>query len=144
MDTHEELKVWLRAYINAKSQTGLDVLDTQYDSGGFDVYVKLKDKEQFFLIKSNFDIKSIEKAIPFDKPTYLVVPNRHEVLGEVLSHWDTLVGYPKLCILFVNPRAPYERKWQLYPATHDRLIGRKNLKSALLSLFSQVPEYINK
>ena len=35
-----------------------------YDSGGFDVYVKLKDKEQFFLIKSNFDIKSIEKAIP--------------------------------------------------------------------------------
>ena len=141
MDIKEDLVAWLHHHLAARNQILDEVIEMQDDSGGWDVYLKTKSKEQFYLVLPALVVSSVVAKAKPDAHVCVVVPNNHRAVQETINHWDELARLPKLCIIYANPHAPYDKKWSIYPATHEKLIGKKNLKTALMTLFAGVPEY---
>ena len=70
---------------------------------------------------------------------FLVCYNTPENLDFLIVNWDALVKFKRnFCMIFVNPFSTTDKKWAVYPATHDIITERPALKSGLQVLFSTV------
>ena len=70
---------------------------------------------------------------------FLVCYNTAENLDFLITNWDALVKFKRnFCVIFINPFSATDKKWAVYPATHDLITERPALKSGLQVLFSTV------
>ena len=74
------------------------------------------------------------------EPVFVIVNNSKQSFNELVDHWNELKTFPKLCIVFVNPDSDLEKKWLIYPYTHDRISDPQSLKLGLKTLFETVRE----
>ena len=84
-------------------------------------------------------IKDIELPDSSDYSS-LVVLNNKENLKKVIEDWSKLTKDPKFRIFFVNPCV--NKRWIIYPYTHNRITEKSALKPGLNALFESV-ESIN-
>ncbi len=102
------------------------------------VHVKYKDREQFILVipyLENFDF--LEK---FEKQNYymVVVLNTKENLDQLIKNWARLIGFKFLSVFFVNPWSSLDKKWIIYPYTHNNIADTSSLSTGLKSMFEMV------
>ena len=70
---------------------------------------------------------------------FLICYNTKENLNFLIKNWEVLVKFKRnFCIMFINPFSKTEKKWAIYPATHDLITERSALKLGLEVLFSTV------
>ena len=107
-----------------------------------DFSVKYKDgKELYFIIKPLIDdIDKILKKINKDSYTSIITLNNKNNLDVVVKNWKKLIEYKFLSIYFINPFSESDKKWVIYPYTHNKISDENSLELGLKSMFEMVEQ----
>lgn len=135
----EKLKEWTIQFIKQKDILQKSIVELKANHV---IHVKTKDKEQVYIVMPSID--GFQEAIEYaEKGLWVgvVCYNTRHNLELLIKNWQTLIKYPKLCMFFVNPESSLDKKWIIYPATHNKICDPKNLKQGLESMFVMVEEY---
>ena len=69
----------------------------------------------------------------------MVTYNTKEAFDAVIKNWEKLAKFKRhFSIYFVNPFSRTEKRWTIYPMTHDMVTEKAGLKPGLASLFLTV------
>jgi len=135
----KELKEWLVHYIKNR-----DILLKQIDSVNekdkeWDVVVKTKaGGERYYLIIPELEnLDEIAKKLD-DKTITLIVLNKKKNLDILIENWSKITHHPKFCIVFANPKSELEKKWLVFPHTHEKVTEKASLTRGLKTLFQTV------
>ena len=107
------------------------------------VIAKLKDgKEHAYLIEPFLDESNLNAALEKIKGyeyCSLVSYNTEKAFEAVIKNWDKLAKFKRhFSIYLVNPFSKTEKRWTIYPMTHDLITDKAGLKSGLVALFITV------
>jgi precorrin-6B methylase 1 len=134
----DALTDWTEHYLKNKDLLLKNIVSIQRGDG-WTLTVIRKDGAQHILIVPH--LTSLETLFSRMQPelnAVLVVLNTHKNLEMVLDNWQALTKFPKLCLIFANPDSSTDKRWVIFPHTHDKITERKMLKFGLESLFSTV------
>ena len=136
---HDFLVQWTISFIKHKDIISKKIEHIENGKDGFDLHVKYKDREQYFIIAPKIvDIDSIVQKISNDSYVSIVILNSKENFDAVLKNWNKLVSFRFLSIIFVNPFSEMDKKWIIFPYTHHKICDEKSLENGLKSMFSMV------
>ncbi|MBN2112420.1 hypothetical protein JW707_04970 [Candidatus Woesearchaeota archaeon] len=132
------LKEWTVNYIKNKDVLTKAIASIEEEKDGWDLVIKTKTGDKYCIIAPV--IKDINQIIGKlnDNFVTLVVLNKKENLDIITENWSRLVCFPKLSVMFVNPNSELEKRWIIYPYTHDKITEKPSLKKGLKSLFQTV------
>ncbi|MFC1732473.1 hypothetical protein ACFL6I_19385 [candidate division KSB1 bacterium] len=69
----------------------------------------------------------------------LVVYNTKENFDVLIKNWDIIAKFKRqFSIYFINPFSKTEKRWSIYPMTHNMVTEKSGLKPGLITLFSNV------
>ena len=150
--SHSFLLDWTINFIKNKDIISKKIEKIENGKDGFDLHVKYKDREQYFIIAANIaDIDPIIKKIvscervrneahSHSTNSYfsIVTINSKENFDIVIKSWDRLIGFKFLNIIFVNPFSGMDKKWIVFPHIHHKICDESSLKTGLKSMFETV------
>ena len=137
----EELKEWTLEYIKHKDILKKSIVELKTNHV---IHVKTKDREQVYVVMPS--IEGFQEAIEYaEKDLWVVIVchNSRKNLDLLIKNWQALIKYKKLSTIFVNPQSKMDKKWLLYPSTHNSICDPENLKTGLEAMFAMVDEYNN-
>lgn len=133
------LTEWIISFLKHKDMITRNILDIQENKEGFDIIVKTKEKKQYYMIIPFIDnINEITQRLNKEDRFGLVIYNNKENLKKIINNWEVLSTYPNFCIFFVNPSSNLEKKWIIYPYTHNKITEKKSLDTGLKTMFETV------
>jgi hypothetical protein len=98
------LMEWTVNFIKNKDIISKKIQNIENGKNGFDLHVKYRDREQYFIIAPNIsNIDSIMQKIDNSAHYTIVTLNSKENFDVVLKNWPKLVNFKFLSIIFVNP-----------------------------------------
>ena len=68
----------------------------------------------------------------------LVILNSKENLNVIIGNWKRLIEFKNLCVYFVNPFSQLDKKWLVFPCTHNRICDENSLETGLKAMFEMV------
>ena len=137
----EMLKEWVLHYIKNRDILLRQIELIEEDKDGWDVIVHTKTGDKFYFILPHIDdIEQIHEKLD-DNHITIVMLNKKENLDKIIEHWKKLVDFPKLALMFTNPNSELDKRWTIYPHTHDRITEKASLKKGLNSLYQTVEPY---
>jgi len=135
------LKEWAVDYIKNKDILARTIEAIEENKEGWDIIVKTKTGERYYLIRPRMeDFKEILHLLD-EKAVTIVVLNMKNNLEALIKNWGKLVDYPRLCIIFVNPYSELEKKWLVYPTTHQFVTEKASLERGLNAMFQTVEQW---
>ena len=136
---HSFLADWTISFIKNRDIVAKKIEQIENGKDGFDLYVKYKDKEQYFIIAPNLaDIDLIMQKMNDIFHFTIVTLNSKENFDSVLKSWSKLINFKFLSIIFVNPFSQLDKKWIIFPHTHHKISDESSLKSGLKAMFEMV------
>ena len=66
------------------------------------------------------------------------IENRSGFQWVVFDNWDKLIDFKFLSVYFVNPWSSLDKKWVIYPYTHNRIADEDSLETGLKSMFEMI------
>ncbi|MBI2649775.1 hypothetical protein HYX04_00505 [Candidatus Woesearchaeota archaeon] len=136
---HSFLLDWTINFIKNKDIISKKIEKVENGKDGFDLYVKYKDREQYFIIVANIaDIDSIIQRIDNSHYFSIVTLNSKENFDIIIKNWDRLINFKFLNIIFVNPFSEMDKKWIVFPYTHQKISDESSLKTGLKAMFQMV------
>lgn len=136
---HSFLADWTVNFIKNKDIIAKKIEQIENGKDGFDLYVKYKDREQYFIIAQNIiDIDSIVQRINNNSHFSIVTLNSKENFEIIVKNWRRLTDFKFLSIIFVNPFSEIDKKWVVFPHTHNKICDESSLKNGLKSMFEMV------
>jgi len=140
-DRFIKLKEWIIHFLRHKDIINKNIVSIEENDSGFDLHIKRKTESQYVLIKDKLD--NVDEIISMinDKNVMIIVSNNKINLDSLISNWAKLIKFSKLVIFFVNPNSSMDKKWSIYPYTHNMIIDRPALRKGLESLFEMVQEW---
>lgn len=136
---HSFLVNWTVNFIKNKDVISKKIEKIENGKDGFDLYVKYKDREQYFIIAANIaDIDSIIQRINNNDYFSIVTINSKGNFYAVIKSWNKLVNFRFLNIIFVNPFSELDKKWIIFPHTHHKICDESSLENGLKSMFGMV------
>jgi len=136
---HSFLVEWTINFVKNKDIISKKIEKIENGKDGFDLYVKYKDKEQFFIIIPDIvDIEPIIQRINNDFYFSIVTLNSKKNLDVMLKNWNKLINFKFLNIIFINPFSELDKKWVVFPHTHHKISDESSLKNGLKSMFEAV------
>lgn len=136
---HDFLIDWTINFVKNKDIVAKKIEKIENGKDGFDLYVKYKDREQYFLITPNIaDIDSIIQKINNNSYFSIVTLNSRENLEIILKNWNRLVDFKFLSIIFVNPFSELDKKWIVFPHVHHKICDEASLENGLKAMFGMV------
>ncbi len=135
------LSVWIQEYLRHKDMFQRKIKKIVDGNPPTVVY---SDKETKILVEPVItNIDDIRESCS-DGSVILVTLNMMKNLKMIADNWSKLISNPDFCIYFVNPVGAAEKRWVIFPYTHNKIAERSSLKSGLKSLFSTVAEVSEK
>jgi hypothetical protein len=136
---HSFLIEWAVNFIKNKDIVAKKIEKIENSKDGFDLYVKYKDREQYFIIAANVvDIDLIIQKIDNSHYFSIVTLNSKGNFDAMLKSWDRLINFRFLSIIFVNPFSGLDKKWTVFPYTHHKISDDSSLKNGLKAIFGMV------
>lgn len=136
---HAFLVEWTINFLKHKDILTKKIEKIENGKDGFDLYVKFRDREQYFIIAPNIaDIEPIIQKINNNAYFSLVVLNSKRNFEIIIKNWPKLISFKFLNIIFVNPFSEMDKKWIVFPHTHHKICDEKALETGLKSLFDMV------
>lgn len=130
---------WTVSFVKNKDMIAKKIEHIENGKDGFDLYVKYKDREQYFIVVPKIkDMDSMIQKINNEHHFSLVALNSKENFDAVLKNWNRLIGFKFLSIMFVNPFSELDKKWIIFPHTHHKICDESSLETGLKSMFSMV------
>ena len=130
---------WTVNFIKNKDIVAKKIEKIENNKDGFDLFVKYRDREQYFIIAPNLaDIDSIMQRINDKLHFTIVTLNSKGNFDAMLKSWDMLINFRFLSIIFVNPFSELDKKWIVFPYTHHKISDDSSLKNGLKAIFEMV------
>ena len=140
-NAHSYLVEWTVNFVKNKDVLAKKIENIEKNKNGFDIDVKFKDKEQFFIISPSLgNLDSIIPKLNDQSHFCLVTLNSSENLESLVKNWRRLIEFKFLSIIFVNPFSQLDKKWMIYPHTHHKICNEASLKTGLKSMFEMVEQ----
>ena len=137
--SHSFLVDWTVNFIKNKDIISKKIEKIENGKDGFDLYVRYKDREQYFIIAANIaDIDAIIQKLNSNSYFSIVTLNSKENFDIVIKNWNRLIGFKFLNIIFVNPFSGMDKKWIVFPHTHHKVCDVSSLKNGLRAMFEVV------
>ena len=131
------LKDWIVEYVKSKDAMTRQITSMKTDAENVDVFVEGTIKTQFIIVQPELnDLGKLDSLK--DKHIVLVTANTKDNAEFLIGHWAELVKYPHLCVYFVNPNSSMDKRWVIFPATHDKITERRTLRKGIESLYATV------
>ncbi|MCX6706528.1 MAG: hypothetical protein NT001_00075 [Candidatus Woesearchaeota archaeon] len=122
----------LRRIIDVEHKKGEDIIIANLVDGGRHAYIV-----EPFIDEKDIS-KTIEKLKPYEMCS-LVVYNTKANFDAIVRHWDKIAGFKKnFSVNFINPFSKSEKRWVVYPMTHELVVEKSKIGSSLKILFSNV------
>jgi hypothetical protein len=136
----EFLVEWIINHFKQRDIMSKNIESIDKNKDGFDVYVKFKDKEQFVVVMPILEgvDGTLSKFKNKDGCYSIVTFNNRKNFKELVNSWDKLVGFKLLNIFFVNPFSNLDKRWIIYPHTHDKICDKESLEKGLKAMFDMV------
>ncbi|MBW2983664.1 hypothetical protein KY361_00965 [Candidatus Woesearchaeota archaeon] len=136
----EFLVDWIRNHLKNRDIMTRSIESIGYNKTGFDVYVKFKDKEQFIIIAPIIEgMGGILSKLKDKEACYTIVTfNNHKNFKEIINNWNKLAEFKSLNIFFVNPFSQLDKRWIIYPHTHNKICDKSSLEKGLKAMFEMV------
>ena len=136
---HSFLAEWTINFVKNKDIISKKIENIENGKNGFDLYVKYRDREQYFIIAANIiDIDSIIQRINNNLYFSIVTLNSKQNFDSICKNWSKLIGFKFLNIIFVNPFSALDKKWIVFPHTHHMICDESSLQNGLKSMFEMV------
>ncbi len=134
------LKGWTKGFLKHKDIIKKEILDIEENKEGFDLTINTKDgkRKHYIILPLAENINRIIEKLDDDDFFGVVMLNTKDNLKVILSNWETISRFKKLCLFFVNPFSETEKKWMIFPYTHSKISDKESLESGLKSLFDSV------
>lgn len=130
---------WIIDYLKNKDLLLKKIELVEKNKDGFDVYVKFKDKEQFFIVKPAIDdVEAILSKFNSENYSGLVMFNTASNFDILVRNWERFAKFKNLCVYFVNPFSQLDKKWIIYPYTHNNICEKNALEKGLKAMFEMV------
>lgn len=130
---------WTINFVKNKDIVSKKIEKIENGKDGFDIYVKYRDREQYFIIAPSIsDIDSITQRISDNSYFSIVALNSKENLDKIIKSWKKLVNFKFLSLIFVNPFSELDKKWIIFPYTHHKVCDESSLENGLKSMFEMV------
>ena len=142
MDAHNYLVDWAINFYKNKDAFTKKIVSIEKNKNGFDFLIKYKDKEQFVTAVPTLSVDSVLPKFSNDKSYSIVALNSTENFKELMKNWKKLAEFKLLSIVFCNPFSNTDKKWMIFPHTHDKISDHASLELVLKSMFEMV-EQIN-
>lgn len=129
---------WTKIYIKSKDAVTQSI-ESIKEAKDFDLIVKYKDKEEFYMIEpfiKNVDI--ILNKLNNNKIITLIVFNSKENFNFIIENWKKFIDLKDFKIIFVNPFSEIDKKWIIRPYMHHKICDESSLKLGLKSMFDMV------
>ena len=138
-DAHSFLVDWTMNFIKNKDIVAKKIEKIENGKDGFDLYVKRKDREQYFIITAKIaDMDSILRKINSIGNFSIVTLNSSENFEALLKNWGRLISFKFLNIIFANPFSAADKKWAVFPHTHHKICDESSLETGLKAMFDSV------
>lgn len=135
------IKEWIVNYIKNRDILTKTIESIEENKDDWDLVVRTKTGKKYFLIMPIIeDFNEILKKLDKGAVT-VVVLNTKKNLNSLIENWDNVIDYPKFCIMFVNPYSELEKKWTIYPHTHEKVTGKASLAKGLKAMFQTVDSW---
>lgn len=134
------LSEWIVRHVHNKDLLFKRIADIK--EGEDLILVTMKDNRKCAYLVEPF-VNTMESISPLKEYDccFLVCYNTKENFNFLIKNWDALVTFKRnFCVIFINPFSHGEKKWALYPATHDMVSEKESLKPGLQILYSAVDE----
>jgi len=138
-DPKQFLTEWLVHYLKNKDLLLRRIVSIEQDKEGADVLATFKDKKQYFTVCPF--IKNVQELITaLDKEKHIawVVFNTAGNLSIIMEQWKQIAEFRNLSIYFVNPFSATDKRWIIFPHTHERISEKESLEAGLKALFESV------
>jgi len=133
----EILKEWIVEYLKSKDAVTKQITAIKRDSENADVVIEGALKNKYVIVQPEFN--DLSKLDFFkEKHVVIVTKNTRENVEFLITHWDVLAKNPHLSIYFVNPESSLDKRWIIFPATHNRITEKKALRKGIESLYATV------
>ena len=126
------LKEWMLTYLKSRDAIKQEI--TGIEDNGDSFIVRKQNTDTLFLVRP--ELNSIDEIKQKANGSIsLAVHNTKRNVDFVITNWDTLSKFEKLCIYFVNPVS--NEKWMLYPHTHNQITEKIALRKGLEAMYSE-------
>ena len=133
------LAEWTVNFAKNKDVISKKIESIENGKNGFDLYIKYKDRDQYFIIMPTInDLNTTIQRINNSDYFSIVTINSKENFELLLRDWSKLVHFKFLNIMFVNPFSESDKKWIIFPHTHQKICDESALESGLKSMFATV------
>ncbi|MEK6984676.1 MAG: hypothetical protein AABX33_08940 [Nanoarchaeota archaeon] len=130
---------WAINFIKNKDVILKKIEQIENGKGGFDLYVKYRDREHYFIITPRIvDMEPIVQKLNNNFHFSIVTLSSQENFDTLLKNWDRLIGFKFLSLIFVNPFSEQDKKWIVFPYTHHKICDESSLEAGLRSMFNMV------
>jgi hypothetical protein len=139
MGAKEYLVEWTVDFLKNRDIMLRKIEGVQKDKDGYDVYVKYKDKEQNIVVMPEVeDADALLSRFNENGHFGLVLLNTQDNFHFLIKNWERLVKFRNLCVYFINPFSSLDKRWIIYPYTHNNICESGSLEKGLKSMFDMV------
>lgn len=137
--SHSFLVEWTISFVKNKDIMSKKIEHIENGKDGFDLHVKYRDREHYFMIAPIIDdIDFMLRKVSGNAHFSIVTLNSKENFETILKNWGKLTGFKFLSIILVNPFSGLDKKWTVFPYTHQRICDESSLETGLRSMFEMV------
>ena len=136
---HSFLVDWAVNFLKNKDILAKKIENIEHDKDGFDLYVKYRDREQYFIIQADIgNIDAIIQKLNNEHHFSIVTLNSKNNFKTIFKNWNRLVQFKFLSIMFINPFSGMDKKWTMFPHTHHKICDESSLEMGLKAMFETV------
>ena len=138
-DSHSFLVKWTIDFVKNKDIIAKKIERIENGKDGFDLYVKYNDKEQYFIIQPSIsNLDDIAQKLNSNHHSTIITLNSKGNFDSLFKNWNKLVQFKFLSIIFINPFSSMDKKWIIFPHTHNKICDESSLQTGLKSMFETV------
>ncbi len=137
------LAEWMLRFLKNKDLLLRRTTDITHQTEEGMIIASMKDgtKHAYLLIPfmENSDVSTALKTLSPYEACSLVLYNTRKNFDVMLSNWKKLAGFRRnFSLNFINPFSRTEKRWVVYPSTHELVTDKPKLRQSLKVLFSKV------
>ncbi|HLG23554.1 MAG TPA: hypothetical protein VI564_01345 [Candidatus Nanoarchaeia archaeon] len=135
------LTEWALNFVKNKDAISKKIVSIEKNKNGFDLFVKHKDKEQFIIVMPSLaSLDGAIKKLTNSSHFTIVALSSKENFKMLVQNWKTLVEFKFLNVMFANPFSNLDKKWIIFPHTHNKICDEHSLELGLKSMFEMVEQ----
>jgi len=139
--SHSFLVDWTVNFLKNMDLLAKKIEKIEVGKDGFDLHIKYKDRDQHIAVVPRIeDISNLIQKINNKAYVTIVTLNSKDNFNMVVKNWSKWVGFKFLNIMFVNPFSETDKKWIIFPHTHQKISDQSSLETGLKSMFSMVEQ----